>query len=109
MRFPPIKADRALLWITLHADGAAADRYRALHEVLRACRLHPLDTTAASALVIVEEAAFRAHLDEVRAVLGSEDALHLIAAEGARLSVEAITHDDTDDQPASQRPPWLTR
>jgi len=109
MRFPPIKADRALLCIMLAPDATAADRYRALHDILRACRLHPLDTTTSAVLVIVEEAAFRARLDAVRAALGPDDALHLIAAEGGRLAVEAITATPADGERPSPRPPWLTR
>ncbi len=108
-RFPPIKSGRALLWITLQQDSTAADRFHALQMVLRACHLHPLDTTPSSVLVIVEEAAFRAHLDAVRTTLGPNDALHLIGAEGGRLAVEAITRSGTDDLPTSLHPPWLDR
>ncbi len=114
MRFPPIKSDRALLWITLHADATVAERYTALHGVLKTCRLHPLDTTAASELVIVDEAAFREQLAAVRAALGEGDMLHLIARVGERLQVEVIAPPDVDadalpQRPDERRPPWLRR
>lgn len=105
MRFPPLKADRCLLWITLAPDDSAPARYAALRAVLKACRLHPLDVTPCAALVIVEEEALRAHLDEVRAVLGAGDALHLITVAGDRLSVEALRGADAEPLP---RPPWLS-
>lgn len=91
MRFPPIKPDRALLWITLAPDASAAERSAALRTVLKQCRLHPLDTTPSAELVIVEEAAFRAHQDAICATLGPADRLHLIARAGDRLAVEVFT------------------
>lgn len=112
VRFPPIKSGRALLWITLRADDQAAERYTALRAVLKSCRLHPLDTTGASELVIVEEAALRAQLGTVRAALGAGDMLHLIARHGERLAVEVIAPPDVDadnlpDRPSERRPPWF--
>ncbi len=90
MRFPPLKAGRCLLCITLAPDDDAPLRYAALRAVLKACRLHPLDVTPAAALVIVEEDALRAHLDEVRAALGADDTLHLITATEDRINVETL-------------------
>lgn len=112
MIFPAIKPDRALLVIALRADETVAERYAALRAVLKVCRLHPLDTTPASEIVIVEEAAFRARLAEVRATLGADDLLHLVTLRpGGRLGVEAITAPDVDDplgpRPPARRPPWL--
>jgi hypothetical protein len=112
VRFPPIKSGRALVWITLHPDAGVSERYAALHGVLKSCHLHPLDTTGASELVIVEEAALREQLGAVRAVLGAGDMLHLIARQGERLSVEVIAPLDVEadsmpDRPAERRPPWL--
>mgnify|MGYP000005846520 CR=1 FL=1 len=104
MRFPPLKAGRCLLWITLAPDEDAPARHATLRTVLKACRLHPLDVTPGAALVIVEEAALRAHLDELRAVLGSGDVLHLITAAGDRLTVEVVR--SADAQPLA-RPWWL--
>ncbi len=101
MNFPPIKADRCLLWVTLAPGDDVRSRYETLRAVLRQCRLHPLDMTASSELVIVEEAAFRQHLDEVRAVLHAGDMLHLISRIGERLTVEVIAGGD-----AVLRPPW---
>ena len=111
MTFPPIKPDRCVLWITLHADGAAPERFAALEAVLKTCRLHPLDMTASAELVIVDEAALRAQLDAVRAALGPGDRLHLISAQGDRLNVEVIAAPDepvSPDVPTREgpRPPW---
>lgn len=112
MRFPPIKSDRALLWITLHADEAVSERYAALRDVLKTCRLHPLDTTAASELVIVDAAALHEQIAAVRAVLGANDMLHLVARSGDQLQVDVIAPPDVDadvlpNRPAERRPPWL--
>ena len=112
MRFPPIKAGRALLWITLHPDDTVSTRYAALRAVLKLCRLHPVDTTSAAELVIVEEAAFRAHLDDVRAALGAGDMLHLVSVAGERLAVDVIAAPDVESDPVPNRPPdrrpiWL--
>ncbi len=112
MSFPPIKPDRCLLWITLHVDDTVHDRYAALCAVLKGCRLHPLDTTGASELVIVAEAAFRAHIGEVRATLGAGDMLHLVAQVKGRLQVQVIappdvTADALPQRPPTRRPPWL--
>ncbi len=110
MRYPPIKADRALLWITLHPDTGVKERYAALRALLKTCRLHPLDTTASAELVIVEEAAFRARMDEVRRLLSAQDTLHLITQRDGRLVIETVEVADTPtvpQRPAAQRPPWL--
>lgn len=112
MRFPPIKSGRALLWITLHPDEAASERYTALRAVLKNCRIHPLDTTGTSEVVIVEEEALREQVSAVRATLGAGDMLHLIARQGERLSVEVIAPPDVEadsvpDRPAERRPPWF--
>jgi hypothetical protein len=113
VRFPPMKSDRGLLWITLHPDETVAARYAALRAVLKECRLHPVDTTAAAEIVIVEEAALRERLDAVRATLGSGDVLHLVtSAPGERLVVEVIggadvTADAPLSRPAVRRPIWL--
>lgn len=112
MRFPPIKADRALLWITLRPDDTVIERYAALRAVLKACRAHPLDTTAASEVLIVDAEALRAHLPAIRDTLGAGDMLHLIAAVGDRLAVEVIAPPDVEaDQlphrPPERRPPWM--
>jgi hypothetical protein len=113
MRFPPMKTGRSLLWITLRPDEAVTTRYAALRVVLKECRLHPVDTTAAAEIVIVEEAAFRAHLDAVRAALGAGDMLHLVTTTaGERLVVEVIggaevTADTPLNRPAARRPVWL--
>lgn len=111
LTFPPIKADRCVLWITLHADEDARERFAALEAVLKTCRLHPLDMTASAELVIVDAAALRAQLDAVRAALGPGDRLHLISAQGDRLNVEVIAAPDeplSPDFPAHDgpRPPW---
>ncbi len=102
MRFPPIKAGRALLWITLYPDETVSTRYAALRAVLKLCRLHPVDTTPTAEIVIVEEEAFRAHLDDVRAALGPEDRLHLVSTAGGRLVVDVIALADL-----VRRPVWL--
>ncbi len=113
MQFPPMKADRCLLWITLHPDERVAARYAALRAVLKECRLHPVDTTAAAEIVIVEEAALRERLDAVRSALGAEDVLHLVTTlSGGRLVVEVIGGADVVDdsplsRPAVRRPVWL--
>ena len=110
MLFPPLKSDRALLWITLQADAGARARYAALHAILKECRLHPLDTTPDAALVIVEEAAFRQRVDAARAVLGPGDALHLVTQAGGRLSVLAVRPAATPEsalEESAPRPPWL--
>lgn len=90
LTFPPIKADRCLLWIALRADEGAPARFAALEAVLKTCRLHPLDLTACAEVVIVDEAAVRAQLEGLRAALGPGDRLHLVSAQGDRLSVEVI-------------------
>jgi hypothetical protein len=112
MRFPPIKPGRGLLWITLRSDETVTRRYAALRAVLRPCRLHPVDTTSAAEIVIVEEAAFRVRLDDVRAALGEGDMLHLITTAGERLMVEVIAAPDVLadsplNRPAERRPAWL--
>lgn len=101
MHFPPIKADRCLLWITLHPDETAPARAGALRAALKPCRLHPLDGTAGSELVIVDEAALEQHLDAVRGALGERDVLHVIRRHGERLSVAVIA-----GAAAARRPPW---
>jgi hypothetical protein len=111
MRFPPIKPGRCVLWMALRADETVQARYEALRAVLKQCHLHPLDSTPAAEAVIVEEAAFRAHLDEARAALGAGDLLHLISAAGDRLSVEVIGGADAASETPTQRaperrPPW---
>ena len=103
MRYPPIKPGRCLLWIALAPDSGATTRYATLRAVLKTCRLHPLDATAWAEVVIVEEEALRARLDDVRALLGAGDVLHLVTAVGERLSVESL-RGEGDDLPA--RPPW---
>lgn len=113
VRFPPIKADRALMWITLRADDSVSERYAALRGVLKACRLHPLDTTSASELVIVDPQAVREHSAALRDTLGAGDMLHLLARQGERWQVEVIAPPDVDadvlpNRPAERRPPWLT-
>jgi hypothetical protein len=113
MTFPPIKADRCLLWITLHPDADVKTRYAALRAVLKQCHLHPLDTTPTAEVVIVEEAALDAHLAEVRAVLGEHDMLHKITKRGDRLYVNVIASpgvmaDDLARRPADRRPAWLS-
>lgn len=112
MTFPPIKADRCLLWISLRADDTVRERYAALRAELKACRLHPLDTTASAELVIVEEAAFEAHRAEVLAALGEGDVLHKISKVGDRLYVNVVAPpqvmaDPLPNRPPSRRPPWL--
>jgi hypothetical protein len=112
MRFPPIKPGRGLLWITLRPDETVAKRYTALRAVLKQCRLHPVDTTSAAEIVIVEEVAFRARLDEVLAALGEGDILHLVTTAGERLVVEVIAAPDVLaasplSRPAGHRPVWL--
>ena len=111
MRYPPLKADRALLWITLHPDEGVSERYAALHALLKTCRLHPLDTTACAELVIVEEAAFRSQMEAIRRTLGAQDVLHLIFQQGARLVVETVEAVERPVPPPqrlpAQRPPWL--
>lgn len=112
LTFPPIKADRCLLWITLVPDETARERYAALRAVLKMCRLHPLDTTAASEIVIVEAAAFNARADEVRAALGPGDMLHQVTKVGDRLYVQVIAPADVmadpiPNRPPARRPPWL--
>lgn len=112
MTFAPIKADRCLLWISLHEDEGMQARYAALREVLRGCRLHPLDTTAGGELVIVEAAAFEAQLPAVRAALGAGDMLHRISSSNGRLLVDVIAPPDVQadrlpQRPPERRPPWL--
>lgn len=112
MRFPPIKAGRCLLWVTLQPDKTVMARYAALHAVLKQCHLHPVDTTPAAEIVIVEEAALRAHLEEVQAALGEGDTLHLVTASGERLVIEVIAAPgglaDSPPKPSSERRPiWL--
>lgn len=107
MMFPPLKPGRAILWITLHPDETAADRAAALRTVLKECRLHPLDTTPAAAVVIVEEAAFQARIAAVRAALGGGDVLHLITGQpGDRLRLESITAPEASTGGLAARPPW---
>lgn len=112
MTFPPLKPDRALLWITLVPDDSVRARYEALRAILKQCRLHVQDTTASAQLVIVEEAALRAHEDAIRAALGPGDMLHLITASGDRLRVSVIAPpgvmaDRQPRRPPERRPPWL--
>ncbi len=112
MRFPPIKSDRALLWITLVADDTVMARAAALRATLKSCRLHPLDTTGSAELVIVDPVLIREHRAAVRATLGDGDMLHLIVRVGERLTVEVIAqptvNDDLiPDRPTVRRPPWL--
>ena len=114
MTFPPIKADRCLLWISLRPDETVRERYTALRAVLKDCRLHPLDTTASAELVIVEEAAFDAHRAEVLTALGAGDVLHKISTVGDRLVVNVVAPPDVmadplPNRPSSRRPPWLAR
>lgn len=112
MRFPPIKSDRALLWITLVANDTVAERATALRTVLKQCRLHPLDTTGSAELVIVDPVLIREQIMAVRAVLGDGDMLHLIVRVGDRLTVEVIAPPGVDEdvlpvRPTVRRPPWL--
>ncbi len=111
LTFPPIKADRCLLWIALHPDDGVRERFAALEAALKTCRLHPLDMTASAEIVIVDKAAIRAQLDAVRAALGPGDRLHLVSAQGDRLSVEVIAAPGEPlaaDWPRGEgsRPPW---
>jgi hypothetical protein len=112
MRFPPIKPGRGVLWITLRPDEAVTRRYTALRAVLKSCRLHPVDTTSAAEIVIVEEVAFRSRLGDVLAVLGEGDMLHLVTTAGERLVVDVIAAPDVAadaplSRPAERRPVWL--
>lgn len=111
MGFAPIRADRCILILTLHADDAAAARYAALRDVLKQCRLHPLDTTPVSQLVIVEAAAFTAQLDAVRALLGPQDMIHMISIVKERLMTRLIApaalQQESYPRDAARRPPWL--
>lgn len=112
MTFAPLKPDRCLLWISLQDDATVQARYQALRDVLKGCRLHPLDTTAGAELVIVEEAAFDAQLPQVRAALGDGDMIHKISAHGERLSVTVaapptVQADPPLNRPPERRPPWL--
>jgi len=109
--FPPIKADRCLLWIALNPDGGVRERFAALEAILKTCRLHPLTMTPAAEAVIVDEAALRHQIEAVRAVLGPGDRLFLIGAQGERLRVEQIAPPGEDvlpgqPLPVEQRPPW---
>ncbi|GAB4574857.1 MAG: hypothetical protein Kow0077_23490 [Anaerolineae bacterium] len=111
MIFPPLKPDRCLVWISLVPDETVVTRYAALREVLRACRLHPLDTTPGGEVVIVDQAAFDAQVDAVRAVLGPGDLLHRISARGDRLAVDVVAGAEAEgdrlpERPAVRRPPW---
>ena len=111
MIFPPINADRCLLWITLARDETAVERYAALRAALKSCRLHPLDTTPSAELVIVKATALDAHLDMVRAALGPDDMLHRIDQRGGRLQVTVIAapsimDDPLTGRPPGRRPPW---
>jgi hypothetical protein len=112
MTFAPLKADRCLLWISLREDTTVSERYAALRAALKPCRLHPLDTTAGAELVIVEEAAFDAQADAIRAALGPGDMLHKIAGAGGRLVVTVIALPDVladrlPTRPPERRPAWL--
>lgn len=112
MTFPPLKADRCLLWISLHPDDTVQARYENLRAALKPCRLHPLDTTASAELVIVEKAALEEHLATVRAALGPDDILHKITTIGDRLYVNVIASaaaqpDNLNKRPVDHRPPWL--
>lgn len=112
MTFPPLKADRCLLWISLQEDDTVQTRYAALRAVLKHCRLHPLDTTAGAELVIVEAAAFDAHITQIRAALGEGDMIHKISARGDRLAVTVtaqpgVMADRLPNRPPERRPPWL--
>jgi hypothetical protein len=104
MSFPPIKPDRCLVWISLRADATVEARHAALRAVLKACRLHPLDTTASAELVIVEEAAFETRRADVLAALGAGDVLHKIGTAGGRLIVDVLA---PAGDSAARRPPWL--
>lgn len=111
LTFPPIKADRCLLWIALHPDDGARERFAALEAVLKTCRLHPLDSAASFEVVVVDEAAIRAQLGAVRSALAPGDRLHLVSAQGDRLSIEVIAAPDeplSADWPREDRPfpPW---
>lgn len=112
MTFAPIRSDRCLLWITLYPDETVKMRYEALRAELKKCRLHPLDTTPVSEIVIVEEAAFRVRLNNVRATLGPNDMLHMVIKTKDRLRVVVIASpeimaDDLARRPAERRPVWL--
>jgi hypothetical protein len=87
-------------------------RYAALHAVLKQCRLHPVDTTPAAEIVIVEETALRAHLEDVQATIGAGDTLHLVTASGERLVIEVIAApgglaDSPPELVSWRRPVWL--
>ncbi len=112
MTYPPIRPDRCLLWITLRPDATAKARYQALQAVLKQCRLHPMDTTACSQVVVVEEAALQAHLDAARATLGEGDMLHRVRIMQGRLQVTVIAPpevmaDSLVRRPPERLPPWL--
>ncbi len=102
MTYPPIRPDRCLLWITLRPDATAKARYQALQAVLKQCRLHPMDTTACSQVVVVEEAALQAHLDAARATLGEGDMLHRV-----RIAPPEVMADSLVRRPPERLPPWL--
>jgi len=111
MVFPPIKADRCLLWIALNPDGGVRERFAALEAILKTCRLHPLIMTPAAEVVIVDEAALRGQIEALRAALGTGDRLLLIGAQGEHLRVEQIAPPGEDmipgqPIPVEQRPPW---
>lgn len=111
IRFPPIKADRCLLWIALNPDGGVRERFAALEAILKTCRLHPLTMMPAAEVVIVDEAALRGQIEAVRAALETGDRLLLIGAQGERLRVEQIAPPGEDmipgqPIPVEQRPPW---
>jgi hypothetical protein len=90
MNFPPLKPDRCLLWITLRPDPTAPARRTALGAALAPCHPHPLDRTASAELIIVQTAAFNAHIEAVRAALGDGDTIHQIVARDGRLAVMVL-------------------
>ena len=89
LTFPPIKADRCVLWITLHADEDARERFAALEAVLKTATPAPARHDRQRG-ACDRDAAALPRLDAVRAALGPGDRLHLISAQGDRLNVEVI-------------------
>ena len=112
MIFPPIKPDRALLWLTLQYDEGADSRFSLIKNALKQCRLHPLDTTAGSAILIVGTEAFNAHRTTIHNLLGPGDLIHFITVNNGRLSVEVIAGSDAnldtiEKRPEIRRPEWM--
>lgn len=112
MIFPPIKPDRAVLWISLQDDEGAKTRFSRLREVLKGCRLHPLDTTGSAVIVIVGTDAFAAQRAIIEDLLGPGDLLHLITNAYGRLSVEVIAgseaaEDAIEHRPGVRLPDWI--